>query len=117
VKTYGDLMVELTKAISERSVHFYIIGIDQSIGRDEVGDDLADKITSALDNLDQMTKQGLPDKPNHQAMEYLAEMMTLVKAQDDAMRKLTSLPVEFRHAFIQYGHQLCKNISLMAHLD
>lgn len=117
MKTYGDLMVELTKAIQERSVHFYIIGIDQNIGRDEVGDDLADIITSTLDNLTEMAANGLPEQPNHHAMEYLAEMMTLVMAQDNAMRKLTQLPVELRHTFIQYGHQLRQNISLMAHLD
>lgn len=116
MKTYGDLMVEITQAVQERSVHFYIIGIDESIDRDEVGDELADKITSALDNLTEMTKNGLPEEPNHQAMEYLAEMMTLVKAQDDAMRKLTQLPVNLRHTFIQYGHKLCEGISLLARL-
>ena len=36
MKTYGDLMVEITKAVQERSVHFYIIGIDESIDRDEI---------------------------------------------------------------------------------
>lgn len=117
MKSYLEVMEELTTAVQERSVHFYILGIDQGIGRDEIGDDLADKITSALDNLTEMSAQGLPDKANHHAMEYLAEMMALVKAQDNAMRKLTQLPVELRHAFIQYGHQLLNNIVIMSHLD
>lgn len=117
MKTYGDLILEITKAVQERSVHFYIIGVDQNIGRDEIGDDLADKITSTLDNLSEMAERGLPEEPNHQAMEYLAEMMTLVMAQDNAMRKLTQLPVELRHTFIQYGHQLVGSISILAHLE
>ena len=117
MKTYHDLMIQITETVQERSVHFYIIGIDQEIGRDEVGDDLADIITSTLDNLTQMSANGLPTQANHHAMEYLAEMMTLVMAQDNAMRKLTQLPVELRHAFIQYGHEIRKNISLLAHLD
>lgn len=117
MKTYGDLMVKLTEAIQERSVHFYIIGIDQNIGRDEIGDDLADKITSTLDNLTEMSKNGLPKQANHEAMEYLAEMMTLVMAQDDAMRKLTQLPVELRHTFIQYGHELLNSIVILSHIE
>ena len=114
MKTYHDLMVQITETVKERSVHFYIIGIDQEIGRDEIGDDLADKITSALDNLNEMSAQGLPKQANHHAMEYLAEMMSLVSAQDEAMRKLTQLPVELRHTFIQYGAHIRKSISLLA---
>lgn len=117
MKTYHDLMVQITETVQERSVHFYIIGIDQEIGRDEIGDDLADKITSALDNLAEMSAQGLPKQANHHAMEYLAEMMSLVRAQDEAMRKLTQLPVELRHTFIQYGEEIRKSISLLAYID
>lgn len=117
MKTYHDLMVQITETVQERSVQFYILGIDQGIGRDEIGDDLADTITSALDNLTEMSANGLPTQANHQAMEYLAEMMTLVMAQDNAMRKLTQFPVELRHAFIQYGHDIRKSISMLAHLD
>lgn len=117
MKSYLEVMEELTTAVQERSVHFYLFGMDEEIGRDEIGDELAYKITSALGNLSQMTEQGLPDKANHHAMEYLAEMMTLVRAQDEAMRKLTHLPVELRHTFIQYGHRLLNSIVMVSHLD
>ena len=117
MKTYYDLIVQVTETVQERSAHFYIIGIDAEIGRDEIGDDLADKITSALDNLTEMSAYGLPQQANHLAMEYLAEMMSLVIAQDEAMRKLTQLPVELRHTFIQYGAHIRKSISLLAMIN
>jgi hypothetical protein len=103
-----------SKAARSRTVIFHDIGIALEIGREEIGDDLADKITGALDKLTEMTEHGLPLVSNHTAMEYLAEMMTLVNAQDEAMRKLTQIPVEVRHEFIKEGNPIRTAIRILA---
>ena len=111
---FAQGMVLASKAARSRSLIFHDIGIALEIGREEIGDDLADKITGALDKLAEMTEEGLPLVSNHTAMEYLAEMMTLVNAQDEAMRKLTQIPVEVRHEFIKEGHPIRTAIRILA---
>ena len=113
-ETFAEGIVLTSEAARTRSLIFHEIGIALQIGRDEIGDDLADKITGALDNLAEMTERGLPLVSNHTSMEYLAEMLSLVNAQDEAMRKLTQIPVESRHEFIKMGHPIRTAISLLA---
>jgi tRNA-dihydrouridine synthase len=107
-------MFAISKAAVERSLIFREIGIALEIGRDEMGDDLADKITNTLDNLAEMTEEGIPLVSNHTAMEYLAEMMTLINVQDEVMRKLTQLPDKALQEFIDGGNVIRTTIRILA---
>jgi len=111
---FAEGVILTSKAARTRSLIFHDLGIILEIGREEIGDDLSDKITGALDKLAEMTEKGLPLVSNHTAMEYLAEMLTLVNAQDEAMRKLTQVPVDIRHQFIQNGYPIRQAISVLA---
>jgi hypothetical protein len=111
---FAEGVILTSKATRTRSLIFHDLGIILEIGREEIGDDLSDKITGALDKLAEMTEHGLPLVSNHTAMEYLAEMLSLVNAQDEAMRKLTQVPVDIRHQFIQNGYPIRQAISVLA---
>lgn len=95
--TFSELMEDTVAMVSRLTTHFIIAQRASGIERAEVLH--TDKITSALEYL---SSHDAPTVSNADAMEYLAEMMTLVKCEREAVRNFTAMDDEHVREFQEW---------------
>lgn len=115
--TYRRLMVELDGMLKERVTVFFMVCAVQDITPDELGTDVMDGIGNALGNLAEMSRDELPSENNYRAMQMLAEYMTIVKLQNDALLVLSNIPDDLRGVLLDNGHELKRHIITMATIE
>ena len=85
MSTYRNLMNVLDEMLRERVKNFYVVCAVADITPNHLASNVWDGIGEALGNLAKVLPNGakLPDKNNHQAMQILAEYLTIVKLHND----------------------------------
>jgi hypothetical protein len=94
---FGELMADTVQMVGRLTTHFIIAQRASGIQRAEVLH--TDKITSALQYL---SGREAPKASNADAMEYLAELMTLVKCEREAVSNFTAMDDEHRAEFVDW---------------
>jgi hypothetical protein len=95
--TFSELMADTAQMVGRLTTHFIIAQRASGIRRAEVLH--TDKITSALQYL---SGRKPPKVSNADAMEYLAELMTLVKCEREAVSNFTAMDDEHRAEFVSW---------------
>lgn len=116
--TYHKLMVQLDEMVKERVTAFFVMCAVQDITPIDLGDEVMDGIGEALKNLTSVAKEGeLPTENNYRAMQILAEYLTIVKLQNDALLVMPGIAEGLRTFMLESGDEIISNITTMAHLE
>jgi hypothetical protein len=119
MSTYRNLMNVLDEMLRERVKNFYVVCAVADITPNDLGSNVWNGIGEALGNLAKVLPNGakLPDKNNHQAMQILAEYLTIVKLQNDALLVMPNIPEDLRQIMLENGDDLQGRIITMATLE
>lgn len=98
--------------LGHMTTHFILAQRASGIDRSEVLH--TDKITSALEYL---SSHDAPSVSNADAMEYLAEMMTLAKCQREAVCNFTALSENDRAEFVGWCDTVILGIRILAVIE
>lgn len=112
MSNFNELMRETTEMVLHITAHFILARNASGIQREEVLH--TDKITSALDYL---RNAETPTVSNANAMEYLAEMLTLVKCEREAVRNFTAMDDEHRDEFFSWCDTAILGMRVLAVID